>query len=63
MKSEQTIAHDKEKNQIQKIFYDLFEKCYLDNMTGKFHCKLCDNIVHINLSKKFVYCPVHGLLI
>ena len=62
MNPEQVTVY-KNRDQIHKILYKLFEKCYIDNMTGKFYCKLCDNAVHIDLSKKFVYCPIHGLLI
>jgi len=56
------IALNKEKI-IHSILEELFDNCYIDCLTGRFHCKRCNNAVYVNLSKKMVYCPVHGLLI
>jgi hypothetical protein len=63
MKTKQIAIVKKERNLIHDFLDELFEKCYIDALTGKFHCKLCNNVVHIDLSKKIVYCSVHGMLI
>ena len=63
MKVKQISVCKNEKNQIYDLLDELFEKCYIDALTGKFHCKLCNNVVHIDLSRKIVYCSIHGMLI
>ena len=62
MKARPTLISKKEKDQMHNLLDDLFEKCYIDALTGKFHCKLCDNVVYIDLSRKIVYCSIHGML-
>lgn len=56
---------------VNKISYnggrDLLEKlsesCYIDVLTGEFYCRKCDNAVHIDLSRHYAFCPVHGMLV
>jgi len=63
MRKKQVLIHEKQKKDIHSILEKLFEKCYIDPLTGKFYCKKCKTVVHIDLSKNLVYCPIHGLLI
>ena len=51
------------KKGIQESLDHLFENCYIDPISGRFHCKKCDNLVHVNLSERVVFCSVHGMLI
>jgi len=63
MRKKQILIHENQKEDIHNIFEMLLEKCYIDPLTGKFYCKKCNTVVHIDLSKQIVYCPIHGLLI
>ena len=52
--------------QINKANHELLEHllktCYIDVISGCFHCKACRNIIHIDWSRGIAYCPVHGML-
>jgi hypothetical protein len=63
MKKNQICMSKTTKKNIHALLDELFDYCYVDYITGRFHCKKCKNIVYIDLSKKLVFCPVHGLLI
>ena len=64
MKAKQILSiKKKEKKQMRNLSDELLGKCYIDALTGKFHCSLCNNVVHIDLSRGIVFCPVHGMLI
>jgi hypothetical protein len=63
MTTKQILVNKHEKQVRHELIDQLFERCYIDALTGKFHCKLCHNVVHIDLSKKLVYCSIHGMLI
>lgn len=62
-KSRQILTSAKTKKEVRNLLDELFETCYIDPMTGKFHCKKCNNSVYVDVSRKLVYCPIHGLLI
>ena len=61
MKQVSLSKNDKKK--YHSLLDKIFETCYIDPLTGRFHCKECNNAVHVDLSQKVVYCPVHGMLI
>ena len=61
MKQVSISVHDKKK--LHKTLDQILEACYIDSLTGKFHCKECKNVVHVDLSQKLIFCPVHGLLV
>jgi hypothetical protein len=63
MTTKQILVNKHEKQEMHGLIDQLFERCYIDVLTGKFHCKLCHNIVHVDLSKKLVYCSIHWMLI
>lgn len=50
-------------NEMHDLLDRILEACYIDVLTGKFYCKRCGNAVHIDLSKKLVYCSIHGILV
>lgn len=51
------------RDETHNLFDRLFENCYIDALTGRFHCEKCDNVVHVDLSRHYAFCPVHGMLI
>ena len=61
--TKQNIKTKNIKKSIHKQLDQLFENCYIDPLSGRFHCKKCDNVVHVNLSERVVFCSVHGMLI
>jgi len=63
MTTKQIQVNKHEKHGIHELIDQLFKRCYIDALMGKLHCKLCHNVVHIDLSKKLVYCSIHGMLI
>jgi len=63
MKAKQITITKKEKEKIHDLLDEIMDKCYIDVLTGKFHCKLCNNVVYIDLSRRMVYCSIHGMLI
>ncbi len=63
MTTKQILVNKHEKQYIHGLIDQLFKRCYIDALAGKFHCKLCHNIVHINFFKKLVYYSVYGILI
>jgi hypothetical protein len=62
-KAKQNFKTRNKKKKIDKQLDQLFENCYIDPISGRFHCKKCNNLVHVNLSKRVVFCSVHGMLI
>ncbi len=46
-----------------ELLDQLLKKCYIDALTGRFHCRACHNIVHIDWSRNIAYCSIHGMLI
>ena len=63
MNNNQVSINKSTKNNIHNLIDELFDKCYIYCLTGHFHCKKCNNVVHIDLSQKLVFCPVHGMLL
>ena len=63
MKTERVLVGRDARNEIHDLFDQLFENCYIDALTGWFHCKKCDNAVHVDLARRYAFCPVHGMLI
>ena len=62
-KENQIIKTINKKKKIHKQLNQLFENCHIDSLSGRFHCKKCNNVVHVNLSERVVFCSVHGMLI
>lgn len=63
MKVKQISITKRKKEEIHDFLDGIMDRCYIDFLTGKFHCKLCNNVVHIDLSRRMVYCSIHGMLI
>ena len=63
MGKNQVCINKTAKKNIHTLLDELFDYCYIDYMTGRFHCKKCNNVLHVDLSKKLVFCPVHGMVI
>ena len=61
--TKQNLKTRKIKKDIHKQLDQLFENCYIDPISGRFHCKKCDNLVYVNLAERVVFCSVHGMLI
>lgn len=62
-KAKQNFKTRNKKKKIDKQLDQLFDNCYIDPLSGRFHCKRCNKIVSINLSSRVVFCSVHGMLI
>ena len=63
MKGRQMLVNKTSNGVNSDIFEQLVENCYIDVSTGEFHCRRCHNIVHIDLPRHYVFCPVHGMLV
>ena len=58
------VAVDKTVRRQNHEFLDrIMENCYVDVVSGKFHCKRCHNVVHIDWSRNIACCSIHGMLI
>ena len=62
-KTKQNFKTRDKKNRFHKQLDQLFENCYVDPISGRFHCKKCNNLVNVNLSKRVVFCSIHGMLV
>lgn len=51
------IVHQKKDK--QKFFEQLLENCYIDHLSGNFHCKKCKTIVHIDWYRNLAFCRSH----
>lgn len=51
------------KKDVHRLFDKLFDYCNIDKLSGCFHCKKCNSVVQVDLSKKLAFCPIHGILI
>ena len=60
---QQVLINKDERKKFHNLLDILFEACFIDVLTGKFHCKSCGNVVHLDLSKKLVYCLIHGFFL
>ena len=63
MKRRLTLVNNSFDKTISGLLEELAEACYMDKTTGEFHCRKCKNIVHIDLSRHYAFCPVDGRLI
>ena len=63
MKTNQICLKKTAKKNIHNLLDKSFEYCYFDYMDGHFHFKKCNNIIHVDLSKKLEFCPAHGMMI
>ena len=63
MKKEQILINKTSEKVYCDLIEQLAESCYIDVLTGRFHCKKCHNIVYIDLSRRYAFCPEHGMLI
>ena len=62
MKNRQVYTYKDFKKQNHELLDKLLEYCYIDALTGRFHCKICHNVVHIDWSRQLVFCSIHGML-
>ena len=56
------VTRDKSRGVLKQID-QLFENCIIDKISGRFHCKKCDNLIQVNLAERVVFCSVYGMLI
>ena len=61
--TKQFLVSKENRKELHGLLDQILEVCYIDVLTGKFYCRRCKNVVHIDLSQKLVYCPLHGVLI
>ena len=62
-KAKQNLKSRDTKKGFNKQLDQLFDNCYIDPISGRFHCKKCNNLVNVNLASRVVFCSVHGMLI
>ena len=62
-KVNQNVISEVSEHEIHKTLDQLFEICYIDALTGFFRCKKCNSKVNIDLSRLYVYCPNHGMIL
>ena len=63
MKNRQNLIIETTREEHNTLLAQLFAACYMDPLTGKFHCKKCHSVVQIDLSRFYAFCPVHGTLV
>ncbi len=62
-KVKQSFKTKDTKKGVHKQSDQLFKNCYIDPISGRFHCKKCNKLVHVNLARRVVFCSVHGMLV
>jgi len=61
--SKQLLVMGEESRKIKHSLLDqILDNCYVDNLTGQFHCKKCGLMIHIDWSQNLAFCPEHGVL-
>ena len=63
MKNKQIEISKSLKEANHDLLDQLLDVCYIDALTGRFHCKKCKNIVHIDWSRHIAFCSIHGMLV
>ena len=63
MNDRQILVNKISNNGSHDLLEKLSESCYIDVLTGECHCRKCHNAVHIDLSRHYAFCPVHGMLV
>ena len=62
MKTKQVSISKNEYRLNHELLDTLIKFCYIDTLTGSFHCKKCNSIVHIDWYRTLAFCSYHGLL-
>ena len=62
MKQKLILIHEKTKKQNHELLDRIADNCYIDLLTGRFHCRKCHNVIHIDWSRNIAFCPIHGML-
>ncbi|MBU0497633.1 MAG: hypothetical protein KKG04_06745 [Candidatus Thermoplasmatota archaeon] len=50
------------KNTLTPSFIYVIKNCYIDMLSGQFHCNKCHPQVYINWAEHTIYCSNDGLL-
>jgi len=57
---EETVSTCKDLKKGKHEFLDkLLENCTIDEVSGRFYCKKCQNLVHIDWHRDLAFCGVH----
>lgn len=59
MKQEQVMFYESLEKKYHEFLDQLLRNCYIDETTGKFYCKKCKNLVHIDWHRNLGCCSVH----
>jgi len=59
MKQEQIMFYESVEKKQHEFLDQILENCYIDDTTGKFYCKRCKNLVHIDWHRNLACCSVH----
>jgi hypothetical protein len=63
MKRKQMFVNNSFEKATSDLLNELAEVCYFDLSKGEFCCRKCHNIVYIDLSRHYAFCPVDGMLV
>ena len=63
MKQKQVLMNKMRIEDNHKLLDRILENCYVDLLTGRFHCRRCHNVVHVDWARNIVFCSRHGILI
>lgn len=60
MKEEAAVLSRKDLKEEKREFLDkLLENCTIDEESGRFYCKSCKNLVHVDWHRNLAFCGVH----
>lgn len=59
MKQDQIMFLNSCEKQRHDFLDQLLINCYVDDRTGRFHCKKCKNLVHVDWHRLLAFCSVH----
>lgn len=59
MKQKHLLVNKIDNKDIHRLLDKILENCYIDAISGKFRCKRCHNVVHIDWYRNKAFCTTH----
>ena len=59
MRQKQVMFYESLEKKHHEFLDQLLQNCNIDRETGKFYCKKCQNLVHIDWHRDLAFCGVH----
>ena len=59
MKQEQVLLNESVAKKYHDFLDQILKNCDIDEVSGRFYCKKCKNLVHVDWFRKLAFCSVH----